>query len=113
MGASPRPEATTHEIVLSSLGGCLRTKILEILLRGADSVASKAQASSATCLAEPRNTPSVLDRSWCARRIAPLLSCKAANPFHSLIEAGNPSWAQSLLAPLMRLREGTDNLFLK
>jgi hypothetical protein len=84
---------------------------LVIVLHGADIVVSKAQASRATCVAEPRNRRSALDRWWCARRIAPLFSCKAANPSHSLIEAGDPSWAQSMLAPLVRLREGTNNLF--
>jgi hypothetical protein len=38
----------------------------------------------------------------CAWHDEPLLSTRARYPIHSLIEAGNLSWAQSLFAPLMR-----------
>ena len=44
---------------------------------------------------------------------APLLSCKATNHSHSLIEGGDLPCAQSPSPPLTRLREGTAKTFQK
>jgi hypothetical protein len=54
---------------------------------------------------ELHSAPAALVRSSCAWHDAPLLSTMARYPIHSLFEGGNLSWAQSLLAPLMRTKE--------
>jgi hypothetical protein len=74
---------------------------LVILLRGAGSVASKAQVFRAADRAELHSESSARDQSYCAHRIAPLLS--------TMICMG----AIVACAPHGKLREGTGNLFLK
>ena len=55
---------------------------------------------------------SALRLSQRARRIARLLSYRAANHSHNLIEGGDLSWRNLRLRPSRKLREGTDKSFL-
>lgn len=67
-----------------------------------DTVAREAPAFRTANLVEFHSAPASLVRSSHTRHDRQLLSTRVRYQIHSLIEDGNLSWAQSLLAPLMR-----------
>ena len=112
----PRPIGVRLTNPTSSLAGRTRRRQLRaaiILLRGAHSVASIAQVIRSASSAELHSELAVLRRWFYTWRIARQLSSEAGCPTHNLIEGGDPSWVQFLLAPLRMIREGTGSLFLQ